>query len=123
MQQCGVQKILGFEFKAAVTMDMVEVTPGDSSSRAIDFSLVESRDFQVFEGSWLMEASPDDPGKTALQYRVTIVPRGIVPVKAIEWRIGEDIPGNMDAVKRECEKRRRQDALSQRRAAMRAQNQ
>lgn len=123
LEQCGVQKILGFEFKAAVTMDMTEVSASSGSSRAIDFVLVESRDFQVFEGSWIMEADADDAGKTTLQYRVTIVPRGLVPVKAIEWRIGEDIPGNMDAVKRECEKRKRQEAVLLRRAAVRAQNQ
>lgn len=123
LQQCGVQKILGFEFKAAVTMDMTEVSASSGSSRAIDFNLVESRDFKVFEGTWLMELSPDDADKTVLQYRVTIVPRGMVPVKAIEWRIGEDIPGNMDAVKRECERRRRQEAISLRRATARAQNQ
>lgn len=123
LQQCGVQKILGFEFKAAVTMDMIEVTATSGSARAIDFALVESRDFQVFEGSWMMECAADDPQKTWLQYRVTIVPRGMVPVKAIEWRIGEDIPGNMDAVKRECERRKRQEAVLLRRAAVRAQNQ
>lgn len=123
LEQCGVQKILGFKFKAAVTMDMKEVGPTSDTSRAIDFNLVESRDFQVFEGTWLMEAAPDGSEKTSLQYRVTIVPRGLVPVKAIEWRIGEDIPGNMNAVKRECETRRRQQAASRRRAAIRAQQQ
>lgn len=123
LEQCGVQKILGFEFRAAVTMDMTEVHASSDLLRAIDFGLVESRDFQVFEGSWIMESSPDDAGRTLLQYRVTIVPRGLVPVKAIEWRIGEDIPGNMEAVKRECERRKRQEAVLQRRAAARAQNQ
>lgn len=123
LEQCGVQKILGFEFKAAVTMDMTEVGANSGQARAIDFVLVESRDFQVFEGSWIMEPDADDAGKTWLQYRVTIVPRGMVPVKAIEWRIGEDIPGNMDAVKRECEKRKRQEAVLLRRAAMRAESQ
>lgn len=123
LQQCGVQKILGFEFKAAVTMDMDEVHANSDSMRAIDFGLVESRDFKVFEGSWIMEANAGDSEKTVLKYRVTIVPRGLVPVKAIEWRIGEDIPDNMDAVKRECERRKRQEAVLLRRAAVRAQNQ
>lgn len=48
-----------------------------------------------------------DSTRTALYYTVSIVPKGLVPVKAIEWRIAEDVPQNMDAVRRECERRRR----------------
>lgn len=123
LEQCGVQRILGFEFRAAVTMDMQEVGPADGRARAIDFTMVESRDFSVFEGTWRMEAVPGDELKTMLLYSVEIVPRGLVPVKAIEWRIGEDVPQNMNAVKRECELRRRQELAAQRRATLRAQEQ
>jgi Polyketide cyclase / dehydrase and lipid transport len=118
LEQCGVQSILGFEFRASVTMDMVEINASCERSRAIDFTLVHSRDFREFFGTWRIEALPEE--KCALYYTVTIVPKGLVPVKAIEWRIGEDVPQNIDAVKRECELRRRTAAKSARRAAMRA---
>jgi hypothetical protein len=44
-----------------------------------------------------------DPTKydytTKLMYRVNITPKGIVPVPALEWRIREDVPVNLIAVK------------------------
>jgi hypothetical protein len=117
LEQCGVQSILGFEFRASVTMDMVEVNSTSERSRAIDFSLVQSRDFREFCGTWRIEAMPDKE-RCSLFYTVTIVPKGLVPVKAIEWRISEDVPQNIDAVKQECELRRRTAAKSARRSAM-----
>lgn len=96
--------MLGFEFRASLIMDMVEVNERSSEWRAIEFGLVESRDFNEFEGVWRMR---DVDGKTALYYEVNIVPRGLIPVRAIEWRISEDVPENMDAVRLECERRRR----------------
>lgn len=104
VRQCGAQSILGFEFRASLVMDMTELNARSAESRAIQFGLVESRDFSEFSGVWRME---DILGKTALYYEVNIVPRGLVPVRAIEWRISEDVPGNMDAVRMECERRRR----------------
>ncbi|PXF48822.1 hypothetical protein BWQ96_01378 [Gracilariopsis chorda] len=103
--QSGAQRILGFQFRASLTMDMTEVNPTSSKWRAINFDLVTSRDFRQFEGVWRMERV--DSTRTALYYTVSIVPKGLVPVKAIEWRIAEDVPQNMDAVRRECERRRR----------------
>ncbi|CDF35205.1 unnamed protein product [Chondrus crispus] len=105
VEQCGSQKILGFEFRASLTMDMTEVNRTSSDWRAIEFDLVSSRDFNKFEGVWRMERV--DQNRTALYYNVSIVPRGLVPVRAIEWRISEDVPGNMNAVRTECERRRR----------------
>lgn len=105
VEQCGSQKILGFEFRASLTMDMSEVNRASSDWRAIEFDLVTSRDFKEFEGVWRMESV--DQYRTALYYCVSIVPRGLVPVRAIEWRISEDVPGNMNAVRIECERRRR----------------
>lgn len=105
VEQCGSQSILGFEFRASLTMDMKEVNGRSHEWRAIEFDLVTSRDFKEFEGVWRMESF--DQNKTALYYSVSIVPKGLVPVRAIEWRISEDVPGNMEAVRIECERRRR----------------
>jgi Polyketide cyclase / dehydrase and lipid transport len=114
LEQCGVQSILGFEFRASVVMDMAEVNRESLHSRCINFDLVESRDFREFSGHWRMEALPDS--QTALYYSVSIAPKGLVPVAAIEWRISEDVPQNMDAVKRQCERRRRAASAAARRA-------
>lgn len=103
--QSGAQTILGFQFRASLTMDMNEVNSSSAHWRAINFDLVSSRDFRQFEGVWRMERV--DPTTTALFYTVSIIPKGLVPVRAIEWRIAEDVPQNMDAVRRECERRRR----------------
>lgn len=105
LEQCGAQKIFGFEFRASLTMDMKEVTATSSESRAINFDLVTSTDFREFRGAWQLCAK--DPHKTVLYYVVSIIPKGIIPVRAIEWRISEDVPQNMDAVRLECERRRR----------------
>lgn len=112
VEQCGAQSILGFQFRASLTMDMVEVNPSSTKSRAIDFKLVSSRDFKEFTGTWEMRSVGIN--KTALYYTVSIVPKGLVPIKAIEWRISEDVPGNMNAVRDECERRRRSQAISNR---------
>lgn len=112
LEQCGAQSIFGFTFRASLVMDMVEHDPKSDTGRAIQFSLVTSQDFNEFRGEWRMERLADN--KTALYYTVEIVPKGLVPVRAIEWRISEDVPGNMDAVRTECERRRRV-AVAQRR--------
>jgi hypothetical protein len=114
LEQCGVQSILGFEFRASVVMDMAEVNRESSHCRCINFELVKSGDFRDFSGHWRMEALPEF--KTALFYSVSIVPKGLVPVKAIEWRISEDVPQNMEAVKRQCERQRRATVAAARRA-------
>lgn len=112
VEQCGAQSILGFEFRASLTMDMTEVNGAAEEWRAIEFSLVSSSDFRQFDGLWRMEKMATN--KTALCYSVNIMPKGIVPVRAIEWRISEDVPGNMDAVREECERRRRNYVADQR---------
>lgn len=116
VEQCGAQSILGFEFRASLVMDMTEVNKRSEEWRAIEFALVSSRDFAEFEGVWQMESVGEN--KTALYYSVSIVPRGLVPVRAIEWRISEDVPGNMDAVREECERRRRNAVADLRRNRM-----
>mmetsp|Transcript_9288 Transcript_9288/g.27966 ORF Transcript_9288/g.27966 Transcript_9288/m.27966 type:complete len:231 (+) Transcript_9288:223-915(+) len=101
LEQCGVQSIFGFEFKASVVMDMKEVNT-DKKDREIHFDMVESRDFKVFNGVWKLKSLQNGTA-TNLRYEVEIVPRGFVPVQMVEWRIKEDIPTNLKSVKAKSE--------------------
>lgn len=118
--QEGAQKIIGFTFRASLVMDMVE-EPEDLSralrERNLHFKLAESQMFSAFDGTWKIrthsrsrEYDPSVQGyvykyKTQLTYSVFVKPRGPVPVAALEWRIREDIPINLMAVKIAAEKR------------------
>lgn len=118
LYQRGAQKIVGFDFSASVTMDMTEriiggapfvpsaSLPSEVSSneqRQILFKCVDSKFFSEFDGEWRISwcADPDDPSKVAtkVSYVVDVRPRGPVPVQALEWRIREDVPTNLRAVK------------------------
>jgi len=114
--QEGAQKIVGFDFRASLTVDMRE-RMGDErlprGTRLIEFSLVESMMFANFEGEWRVQPysrikNRADPSKfdytTKLSYRVDITPKGMVPVPALEWRIREDVPVNLKAVKAASER-------------------
>mmetsp|Transcript_20982 Transcript_20982/g.43051 ORF Transcript_20982/g.43051 Transcript_20982/m.43051 type:complete len:390 (+) Transcript_20982:366-1535(+) len=126
LYQRGAQKIVGFEFGADVTMDMTEkiVFPrakednkgeghhGQSSSlpsprepeRHIQFRCVDSQFFSQFDGTWKVVPLPPNPftgePETMVSYTVDVRPKGPVPVAALEWRIREDVPTNLRAVKR-----------------------
>ncbi len=92
-------------------MDMRELKGGENEAkgmRRIEFSLVDSSMFAAFEGEWRVQPysrtpSHEEPGKfeytSKLSYVVDITPRGLVPVPALEWRIREDVPVNLVAVK------------------------
>jgi len=127
--QKGAQKIVGFEFGASVTMDMkenIQMLDGGRSGhnsmngangdgvkaahakiipqkRSIDFKCVDSQFFSVFDGEWMVSPTidPEDPTRVAtkIEYSVDVRPRGPVPVAALEWRIREDVPSNLRAVK------------------------
>ena len=116
--QRGAQRIVGFEFGASVTMDMIEVLgkkrvfnrlPASVQGvnvveeKSIHFKCVESQFFSEFDGEWKVSwcTDPDDPSKLAskVEYVVDVRPRGPVPVQALEWRIREDVPTNLRAVK------------------------
>jgi len=112
LYQKGAQNIVGFEFAATVTMDMTEkfFMTGDgigtqANDRRIEFKCVESPFFSEFDGTWRATPAidPDDPSgigaATKLEYVVDVRPRGPVPVAALEWRIREDVPTNLRAVK------------------------
>lgn len=108
LYQKGAQKIIGFEFGADVTMDMTETTTAaphtsnDVQQRKILFKCVDSMFFTNFDGEWTATEVAGDNGEvmTQLTYKVLVRPKGPVPVAALEWRIREDVPTNLRAVKR-----------------------
>jgi hypothetical protein len=114
--QKGAQKIVGFEFGASVTMDMTEkvVVPPNTHNfpdseehafypqeRKIMFKCVESPFFSEFDGEWRVaeHRGANGEAETVVSYEVEVRPRGPVPVLALEWRIREDVPTNLRAVK------------------------
>lgn len=98
-------------------MDMMELADEgampDAPKNRIRFALVDSAMFASFDGEWRVQPysrvrSKADPTKfeykTKLSYRVNITPKGLVPVPALEWRIREDVPINLAAVKAAAER-------------------
>mmetsp|Transcript_15663 Transcript_15663/g.24372 ORF Transcript_15663/g.24372 Transcript_15663/m.24372 type:complete len:350 (+) Transcript_15663:201-1250(+) len=113
LYQQGAQKIIGFEFGASVTMDMTErvmnaAAAGSNDNqlgekRGIGFKCVESQFFSEFDGEWMVSEGVSEDGVTpmvSLRYQVDVRPKGPVPVAALEWRIREDVPTNLRAVKK-----------------------
>ena len=113
LYQKGAQRVIGFEFGADVTMEMTEsilpVNPGRvkpettlAPEQRIGFKCVDSFFFSEFDGDWRAREVLGDDGEinTILSYTVDVRPRGPVPVAALEWRIREDVPTNLRAVKR-----------------------
>ncbi|KAL3810926.1 hypothetical protein ACHAXA_001099 [Cyclostephanos tholiformis] len=72
--------------------------------RRIDFRCVDSQFFSEFDGTWRVVEMPDNPftgeSETTVSYTVEVRPKGPVPVAALEWRIREDVPTNLRAVKK-----------------------
>jgi len=110
--QKGAQKIIGFDFSASVTMDMTEqiLTAANELSktgsplpqgRKIGFKCVDSQFFNNFDGDWVVmeQIGPNGEVETVCSYSVDVRPKGPVPVAALEWRIREDVPTNLRAVK------------------------
>lgn len=113
--QEGAQNIVGFSFSASLTMDMEEVGTEEDRrffQKKLRFSCVESQMFQEFEGEWRIQphSRRKDPNSdrrlysTKIFYTVNITPKGLVPAAALEWRIKEDVPLNLMAVKAAVEK-------------------
>lgn len=109
LYQKGAQKVFGFQFGADVTMDMAECVLSDRE-RKIGFKCVDSMFFSAFDGEWSVSANPD--GTTSMYYNVFVKPSGPVPVAALEWRIKEDVPLNMMAVKESAELRKKRQQLN-----------
>ncbi|CAJ1942892.1 unnamed protein product [Cylindrotheca closterium] len=110
LYQVGAQKIIGFDFSASVTMDMTEgIVQAASTSddkfvpqeRLIGFKCVDSQFFSTFDGDWRVkeQISLDGEIESVVSYEVDVRPKGPVPVAALEWRIREDVPTNLRAVK------------------------
>lgn len=103
LYQVGAQKIIGFDFSASVTMDMTEqILTSTSNARKIFFKCADSQFFSTFDGSWTVQEqkNPITGEKEVLcSYDVLVKPKGPVPVAALEWRIREDVPTNLRAVK------------------------
>lgn len=109
--QKGAQKIVGFEFGASVTMEMKEkivasangsAHDADGEERIIGFKCVDSFFFSEFDGDWRAKQRRSESGEleTELTYVVDVRPKGPVPVAALEWRIREDVPTNLRAIKK-----------------------
>merc|ERR1712159_341972 len=80
--------------------------PGGGQQLAILFKCADSRFFSTFDGEWrlrrVLQPRADTNAYdelTSLEYRVLIRPKGPVPVAALEWRIREDVPTNLLAVR------------------------
>lgn len=117
--QEGAQKIVGFDFKASLTLDMREEEESEGRAlkeKKLTFKLAESPMFSSFDGSWSIRYHSRNKEfdnllgdyvyryKTLLTYTVTVKPKGPVPVIALEWRIKEDVPTNLIAMKVASEK-------------------
>lgn len=71
--------------------------------RGITFKCADSFFFQEFDGEWKVTETIDPNTRRPeclLSYVVDVRPKGPVPVAALEWRIREDVPTNLRAVKR-----------------------
>merc|ERR1712157_321900 len=80
-----------------VTVDMTERDPLDSTgTHCLDFECVKSQFFSQFDGSWIVKECGSS--RTMVRYIVDVMPKGPVPVAALEWRIKEDVPTNILAV-------------------------
>ena len=94
IEQVGVKNALFLKFSARVVLDMVEEFP-----HRIRFSMVEG-DFKAFSGTWeIQPAQNQDHQGTALIYTVQICPTRLIPVKAIEQQLGQDLPRNLLAIR------------------------
>jgi len=85
-------------------MDMTEriLTASTSNARKIYFKCVDSQFFSEFDGSWTVQQQIDSSTgekEVLCSYDVMVRPKGPVPVAALEWRIREDVPTNLRAVK------------------------
>lgn len=92
------------ELDAHLNEKTVSSTSAFPEERRINFKCVDSQFFSEFDGTWSVSQLPDNPftgePETTVSYTVDVRPKGPVPVAALEWRIREDVPTNLRAVKR-----------------------
>lgn len=105
--QEGSQKIIGFNFKASLILDMQEQI--NLQERILYFNLVESKMFKSFNGTWNLKSYNikeyneitkifENKCKTKLTYTVFIESSKSIPIIALEWRIREDLPINLKSI-------------------------
>jgi ribosome-associated toxin RatA of RatAB toxin-antitoxin module len=97
LEQIGSQKLLTFNFKARVVLDLEEHYP-----EKIHFRLVEG-DLKDYSGSWQLEPSPDDENSTLLHYSVRVWPPRTLPVGMIERRLAKDLQLNLLSIRQRVE--------------------
>lgn len=121
--QEGAQKVMGFDLKAGLTMEMTETRPTAATDLhttkhetiedewKLNFKCVDSIVFDMFDGEWrilpITSSLNSISNQVKLFYDVTLKPKGPFPVIAMECRIKEDIPVNLFALKLEAERRKK----------------
>lgn len=115
--QEGSQNIVGFNFRANLIMDILELS-NDENEKTLSFTLVESPIFESFYGTWNLKYHSfikkyDNikkdyfyKCKTKVTFDVFIKPRGTVPTTLLEWRMREDIPTNLRGIEYVATKRK-----------------
>jgi Polyketide cyclase / dehydrase and lipid transport len=90
----------------ATTLNLPPINGPSASAlreeRKITFKCVDSFFFREFDGDWKVQEHwnyESNSVETLLSYVVEVRPKGPVPVAALEWRIREDVPTNLRAVK------------------------
>lgn len=98
LEQVGMQRLLRFNFRARVVLDLEETFPQE-----IRFRMVEG-DFRQFEGCWQLAPVTDKPATaTNLCYSVLVTPPRTLPVRPIEQRLQQDLFLNLVAIQRRVE--------------------
>ena len=85
-----------------VNGDISHPNGGRNRERSIEFKCADSFFFKEFDGEWKASEriAADGTSEVMLSYVVDVRPNGPVPVAALEWRIREDVPTNLRAVKK-----------------------
>jgi len=109
--QKGAQRIAGFSFGASLILEMQEENATGELNGGVQkilFKCIDSQFFNNFDGTWTVTPLQGvttvnggpvlSGGATRVDYEVFIKPRGPVPVQALEWRIREDVPSNLQSV-------------------------
>ncbi|MEB3355624.1 MAG: SRPBCC family protein [Synechococcales bacterium] len=93
IEQVGSQRLLKFNFRARVVLDMVEQAP-----HRLDFQMVEG-DFKSFAGHWQLDpAESNGRSATLLGYTLFVTPTRLMPVNLIERRLGQGLRVNLAAI-------------------------
>lgn len=94
LEQVGTQRLLNFDFKARVILDLEE-----TYLQQILFQMVEG-DFKDFSGGWYLEPASLTPSAgTNLRYTVRVLPKRTMPVAIIERRLSKDMQINLLAIR------------------------